>query len=111
MIEIIQECQSCGLENVRGFGNTCVHCGAEEGDWRVKCTCGNELLWDKHGETLSPECPECGTPSNEFEVTDLDSATIINDILKRPDLHRTRVDVAVSFVETLMDFIHTKGTS
>lgn len=112
MIGTIPECQHCGLKegdfkdgHLRGFGDTCVHCGTEEGDWQVECTCGNQPLWDEHGEGLQSQCPQCGTYSHDFEVTAIDSAFIINSILKRPDLHRTRVYVPVSFVETLMDYL------
>lgn len=112
MISTIKECQHCGLKDgdfkeghLRGYDGMCVWCGAVEDYWRVRCTCGNELVWDEYGEVLLPECPDCGTNGHDFEVTAIDSAFIISNILKRFDLHRKRVYVPVSFVETLLDYI------
>jgi hypothetical protein len=115
MIDTIKECKHCGMEDgdfedghLRGFGDTCVFCGAVDDDWQIRCTCGNELVWDEYGEFPLPECPKCGTHNSAFEVTAIDSAFIINNILKRPDLHRKREYVPVSFVETLMDYLQAQ---
>lgn len=109
MITTIKECKECGVDNIRGFGDVCVWCGAMDNNWDIQCTCGNSELWGE--EMLAVECPKCGTHSQDFVVTAVDSAFIINSILKRPDLHRMRVFVPILFVDALIEYINTTDES
>lgn len=111
-ISTIKECGYCGLKDddlkeghLRGFGGFCVWCGAMDNCWNVQCTCGNDELWSDDYEVLAAECPKCGVHSHNFEVTAVDSALIIDKVLKRPELHRQRAFVPISFVDTLMDYL------
>lgn len=109
VITKIDECQHCGMrsedypeDDLHGFNDTCIHCGAEDGCFEILCPCGSFLLWNEYGEQLKVECPVCGESANNYIVTAFDSAFIINEILKRPDLHKKRSWVPISFVETLI---------
>lgn len=51
------------------------------------------------------ECPQCSTTSDKYIITHFDSAWIINEIFKRPDLHKQRTWIPASFVETLIRYV------